>query len=243
MGNGLVVFDGDDTLWRTEFLYDEARDEAATLVAATGLDPDAFRDLQREIDVRNVEKFGLSKDRFPTSSVQAYEHLAQQHGAPVSDRMASEVYHVSASVFTRPAPLMKDVVQVLQLLSSSFDLALLTKGDTVVQEQRIDDSGLRRFFRVIHVVQEKDADSFKSILDLLGVSVENAWSVGNSLRSDILPALEIGMRAVSIDAYVWAHERHDDQTLAAHPDIRVATSLKVVPGLITAESAQQPQEA
>jgi putative hydrolase of the HAD superfamily len=240
---GLVVFDGDDTLWKTEFLYDQARDEAAALVAASGIDPSAFKDLQRKIDVQNVKHFGLSRDRFPTSSVQAYEDLARRHLDTVSDQVARDVYQASASVFTRPAPLVDGVVTVLESLSRRFELALLTKGDLRVQEKRIEDSGLRPLFRDIQVVPDKDAAAFKYILDCVGVTAENAWSVGNSMRSDILPALEVGMRAVWVDAYVWAHERHEDEALARLPGIHIATTLAMVPTIIDDEAAQRPPEA
>ncbi len=88
MTDGVVIFDGDDTLWETEILYDEARDDAAALVATTGIDRESFVDLQRQIDVRNVARLGLTKERFPTSSVEAYRELAGRRGDVASDTIA-----------------------------------------------------------------------------------------------------------------------------------------------------------
>jgi putative hydrolase of the HAD superfamily len=240
---GLIVFDGDDTLWKTEFLYDKARDEAAALVAAAGIDPESFNELQRQIDVRNVGQFGLSKERFPSSSVEAYMDLARRQGDAISNHIVDEVYLASASVFTRPAPLVDGAVEVLENLSSEFDLALLTKGDAAVQEQRIADSSLARYFRIVYIVDQKDGPAFVHVLDTVRAPVATAWSVGNSMRSDILPALELGMRAVWVDAYVWEHERYDDKTLTQHPGVRVAASLRQVPELIGMEVTPQVQEA
>ena len=75
-----IVFDGDDTLWETELLYDRARSEAATLAATVGLSPDEFESLQKLIDISNAQTMGLSSARFPTSSIQAFEELARRKG-------------------------------------------------------------------------------------------------------------------------------------------------------------------
>ena len=233
MTDEVVIFDGDDTLWETEVLYDQAREDAAALVAATGIDPAFFVDLQRQIDVRNVARFGLRKERFPTSSVDAYRELVERQGGVVSDVVADDVYRASASVFERPARLVEGAADVLGELRRRHDLALLTKGDPTVQRRRIAESGLEPFFRVVEVVEEKDETSFRRVLQSLDAVASRAWSVGNSVRSDISPALTAGMHAVWIDAYVWAHERAGHQSIE-HPDLRVAASLRQVPALIDA---------
>jgi putative hydrolase of the HAD superfamily len=243
MTDGVVIFDGDDTLWETEFLYDQARDDAAALVATTGIDPAAFVDRQREIDVRNVARLGLRRTRFPTSSVDAYRELAGRRGDAFSDRIAERVFEASAAVFERRAPLVDGVADVLEQVGSHHDLALLTKGDPDVQERRIADSGLRDCFRVVSVVDEKDAASFVRVLRALAAEASTAWSVGNSVRSDILPALTVGMRAVWVDAHVWAHERPDEHRSIHHPDVRVAANLREVPALIDAAAVHHVRGA
>jgi putative hydrolase of the HAD superfamily len=237
MTDGVVIFDGDDTLWETEVLYDQARDDAAALVAATGIDPALFVELQRQIDVRNVARFGLRKERFPTSSVDAYRELVERRGDVMSDVVADDVYRASASVFGRPARLVDGAADVLGELSRRHDLALLTKGDPTVQQRRIAQSGLESFFRVVEVVEEKDTTSFRRVLGNLDAAASDAWSIGNSVRSDISPALAAGMHAVWVDAYVWAHERADHRSIE-HPDLRVAANLRQVPALIDAEAVR-----
>jgi putative hydrolase of the HAD superfamily len=228
----LVVFDGDDTLWETEFLYDAARNEAAAVVAGAGIDPDEFKTLQRKIDVGNVARLGLLRERFPTSSVEAYETLARRHESEVSELVALEVYRASATVFDRPAPLLAGAREVLESLTGKFHLALLTKGDLDVQNRRVADSGLASFFSQISIVSEKDSAAFQGVLDSFALPGSSGWSVGNSLRSDILPAVAIGMRAIWVDAYVWAHELNDDESVAQNPSIFVAAELKQVPALV-----------
>lgn len=205
----LIVFDGDDTLWRVEHLYDEARERAAQIVTSSGMDASRWQMLQREIDVANVARFGLSRHRFPTSSVEAYERLADETGDRIDQETRARVRRAAASVFERKAPLMSGARQVLEELRRNHRLALLTQGDPVVQEKRVDDSRLRPLFDAVHIVDGKDESTFTTVLDEVDAQSASSWSVGNSLPSDINPALRIGMSAIWIEAHVWAHEQRE----------------------------------
>jgi putative hydrolase of the HAD superfamily len=226
----LIVFDGDDTLWRVEHLYDEARESAAQIVASSGLDAAQWEELQREIDVENVSRFGLSRHRFPTSSVEAYERLAESSGVQVDREARTRVRRAAASVFERKAPLMTGARQVLEQLRGDHRLALLTQGDPVVQQKRIDDSRLGALFDAVHIVDRKDERSFEQVLDELSTPPVAAWSVGNSLPSDINPALRMGMSAIWIEAHVWAHERREVEPAPGR--FFTASSLRDVPKLV-----------
>jgi len=94
----LVIFDGDDTLWITEPLYDDARHEAGAVVAAAGLNEARWELLQRDVDVRNVEVFGLSPERFPTSCVQAAEVLAHEVGRSFTAAVARAIWSAAEAV-------------------------------------------------------------------------------------------------------------------------------------------------
>jgi putative hydrolase of the HAD superfamily len=215
-----VVFDGDDTLWSTEPLYDHARDEARAEVVDSGLDGDEWERLERRIDVENVRTLGFSAERFPTSCVQAYEALAQANHVPVDPDVRERVRAAARIVFSQDPPLIAGAEETLRsLCARGVKLALLTKGDPDVQRRRVERSGIANLFDVIHIVAEKPPAAFRDVLAALGVKTKDAWSVGNSVRSDILPAIEAGLRAVWIDAHVWEHERFDgllthDQAIA-----------------------------
>lgn len=226
----LIVFDGDDTLWRAEHLYDEARARAALIVGGAGLDPTAWDTLQREIDVANVTRMGLSRHRFPTSSVEAYEQLAERSGVSVDDNVRDHVRRAAEVVFERKAPLVPGVRRVLQQLRRDHRLALLTQGDATVQEKRIDDSGLRSSFDLVEIVDRKNEATFSTVLHKLGAQPEGSWSVGNSIPSDINPALRLGMSAIWIEAHVWAHERREDSP--AQGRFLTARELTDVPAII-----------
>lgn len=206
-----VIFDGDDTLWSTEQLYDDARSNARALVAARGLDGAEWEELERRIDVSNVAVFGYSPVRFPTSCRQAYEEACRRYGRAAEDVVALQIESAARAVFERTPPVVPCAVNVLsELRRRGVRLALLTKGDRFVQERRIERSGLRGLFDVIRIVTEKSPSVFGEVVESLGAQVGNTWMVGNSIRSDVLPALEAGLRAAWIKAHVWEHERSHD---------------------------------
>lgn len=215
-----IVFDGDDTLWSTEQLYDEARSAAADVVLEAGLDATEWDSLERRIDVENVAAFGHSVERFPTSCVQAYYELCRETRRAADSSLAQRVREAAGTVFTRRAPLIPGAIETLSAFRArGHRLALLTKGDEAVQKQRIEQSGLHHYFDVVRIVPDKSADVIKAVVASLGVDARSAWMVGNSVRSDVLPALDAGLRAVWIDAHVWEYERSHDHLV----DDRVLT--------------------
>jgi putative hydrolase of the HAD superfamily len=202
------IFDGDDTLWRTEPLYDRARKRARTIVEADGFDGDRWEALERRLDVDNVARFGHSSDRFPASCVDAYLRVAAEAARPAAASVMTAVHAAASTVFSARAPEMPHARQTLEALrEKEFLLALLTKGDHAVQEDRIAQSGLETLFDVIEIVEAKTAQVILELVHQLGVSPGEVISVGNSLRSDIAPALEAGVHPVWIDAHVWEYER------------------------------------
>lgn len=238
----VLVFDGDDTLWATEALYDRARSRSAEVVSAAGFDPEAFEQLQREIDVRNFTRYGLSRVRFPTSSGEAYLALAAQAGRAASEAVAQHVYDASAEVFDSPAPLEAHAEETLRRLHDRYRLTVLTKGDSTVQRKRVDDSGLATLLDAVCIVEVKDAPVFEAMLLAVNADPAASWSVGNSYGSDVHPAVTAGMRAIWIDAHVWAHERSlSERVLVEHdPNVFVADSLNEVPLILEGTPSRRP---
>ncbi|MGB7219284.1 MAG: HAD family hydrolase [Vicinamibacterales bacterium] len=228
-----VVFDGDDTLWSTEALYDHARQEARAEVVRSGLDGDEWERLERSIDVENVRHLGFSTERFPTSCVQAYEGVARHSGIPMNPDVRERVRLAAQAVFEQDPLVVVGAREALQnLRARGVKLALLTKGDHDLQVRRVERSGIADLFDVIRIVSEKPPTAFLSIVADLRVEPKDAWSIGNSIRSDILPALDAGLRAVWIDAHVWEHERFDgtfthEQVLVVDDISRVTEAIEV----------------
>lgn len=210
------MVDGDDTLWFVEPLYDAARNAVAALVAAAGLDAAHWEQHERAIDVANVAVYGVNPERFPTSCVQAYEALASETHASTDDAVAREVWTVASTVFETVAPVHPSASRVISTLRARGPVVLLTKGDQVVQSQRISDAALADAFDDVRIVADKNEDTFRTVLADHGYAPELSWSIGNSLRSDINPALRIGMHAVWVDAHVWEYERGEIEPADGH---------------------------
>jgi putative hydrolase of the HAD superfamily len=227
-----VIFDGDDTLWSSERLYDDARSRARLIIEECGLDGAQWEERERLLDVQNVAKFRYSTERFPTSCVQAYEELCLTNKRTVDRAIVEQIRKTARSVFEREPPLVAGARETLALLRSrGTRLALLTKGDHKLQLRRIKHSGLRELFHVIRIVPEKSPEVIREIVAALGVDAGSAWMVGNSMRSDVLPARSAGLRVVRIPAHVWEHERtHDDVTVGG---VITTSHLANVPDLIT----------
>lgn len=204
-----VVFDGDDTLWLTEPLYDTARAAARVVVEEAGLDGAAWEAQQRRCDVANVGRFGHRADRFPTSAVEALSAVGGD-GIPDAAKVRERVRNAAASVFSSAAPLRSGAREVLaELRRYGVRLALLTKGDREVQQRRIEDSGLEQFFDLTVIVELKSAGVFRNVAYQLGVTTDELLSVGNSVESDIRPSVDAGTAALWLPAYVWEFEQHD----------------------------------
>ena len=225
-----VIFDGDDTLWLTQWLYDQAEQETRLIVESTGLDGDRWQEICKERDLANVARFGFNSGRFPTSVVAAYAQLCEESGVPVRLDAVRDLMQAASSMFRRKAPVVGGAVNVLTELRPEYQLVLLTKGDPAVQRKRIRDSGLERFFDAIVIVPDKNTDVFRTICAEINADPAKSWSVGNSLPSDIAPALSAGMRGVLVDANSWDYEKRDPGQLAGKFE-RIAR-LRELPALL-----------
>jgi putative hydrolase of the HAD superfamily len=223
-----IVFDGDDTLWSTEPLYDAARQQARRAVEADGAEGKTWEEIERRIDVDNVDRLGHSVERFPQSCVEAYEVVCAMEGRSAAPAVRTKVGDAARAVFATEAPLVPRARETLAaLVDRGFRLALLTKGEPYVQRRRIEQSGLAPFFDLVEIVDTKTPESIRSVIACLGVAVASSLSVGNSIRSDILPSLAAGVKPIWIDAHVWEYER-DHEAIEGDDVIEVENLARVL---------------
>ncbi|HSS50952.1 MAG TPA: HAD hydrolase-like protein, partial [Thermoanaerobaculia bacterium] len=159
------------------------------------------------------------------------EEVCRQKGGAPDSLVAEWVRRAASSVFAYAPSVVSGARETLTLLRArGTRLGLLTKGDHQVQHHRIEQSGLSDLFDVIQIVHEKTPATIQDVVTSLGVEPGSAWMVGNSVRSDVLPAIKAGLKAVWINAHVWEYERTHDHLV----DDRVitATSLTELSGLI-----------
>ena len=205
----VIIFDGDDTLWATQWLYDQAETETRLIIESAGLDAVRWTDIYRERDLGNVAKFGFNSGRLPTSVVGAYVQLCEESATPVRLEVLRELLVAATSMFRRRAPLVSGAAEVLEALRPDYQLVLVTKGDAAVQRKRIRESGLEKFFDAIFIVPDKNAAVYRAVCADVGADLARSWSVGNSLASDVVPAMSVGLQGVLLEANSWEFEKRD----------------------------------
>jgi putative hydrolase of the HAD superfamily len=211
-------------------LYDRARSHAARIVAAAGLPANLWEETERKLDVANVARFGLSRLRFPASCVEAYRQVAASSGTAVSDTIERRIRTAAEWVFRATAPTVPGARSVLTAVRRYYRTVLLTQGEPEVQRQRITTSGLVDLFDTVEIVDTKQPSVFAATLTAMAAEPSASWMVGNSVRSDINPAVASGMNAIWVDAHVWEHERN--YQLVGSDAVHVAKALAAVPRII-----------
>lgn len=229
-----IVFDGDDTLWDTQPLYEEAKVTFEDAMSKAGLDAQRARKLLEEIDLHNLQYYGFSADRFSHSLVQTYQSLAEAARVPTNRSVAATVRSIGESVFLRRASPLPAVRRVLADLAADYHLILATKGDVALQRKRIKDSRLAELFIATYIMSDKTVENFLHIAREQNLDMARSWSVGNSLRSDVLPALTAGYKAVWIRRYTWSFE---EIPLEIHPvandsELLIVDDLQQLPRII-----------
>lgn len=227
----VVVFDGDDTLWRTMPIYTGAK--ARFFALMTKAVPDTAN-IEQEFDQRdrdNVARWGFTAERFRNSMVETYRSRILAAGALPELKREAAVSRIAASIARRRAPLLPYARATLNRLLPHCRLVLFTKGEYQLQRQRIEASGLEDLFEKVIIVDHKDKATFRQLSVELKFKPGSAWSVGDSMRSDISPALAAGFNAVWIPQETWSYEEvHAD----AHPAERFlrVRSLRDLPNVL-----------
>lgn len=231
---GAIIFDGDDTLWQTQIFYDQAKEQFYDLMAEQGFDREVVRGKLSEIDVSNVQRFGFSKRRFPESLKETYEYLCKSQGCPVDPTVLKQVYKIGNSVFHRKPVLMDGAQQVLEQLSKEYRLYLYTGGDPYIQQRKLEYLKLAKYFEAIYIRERKNEAELQNILHEQDLDPKKTWMIGNSLRSDINPALKLGLKCIWVRSSCW---EYDAEPLIA-PSILQVDSLWELPKLLKASDPE-----
>ena len=198
-----IGFDADDTLWESEVFFGEVEKKFSDLINSYGVEADIGKELY-ETEKRNLPKLGYGVKSFTISMVESAHHLTQ---GKISSGDMIEIVQWGKELLHHPVKLLSGVLDVMSQLQSRFTIYVITKGDPFHQQQKFNDSGLSTFVTDIEILQEKDSEAYRKTLASIGVAPEEFLMVGNSIRSDILPVIEIGSHAVHIPhETTWKYE-------------------------------------
>ncbi|MGO4884135.1 MAG: HAD family hydrolase [Bryobacteraceae bacterium] len=202
-----LLVDADDTLWENNIYFERAFDEFVDYLGHSTLSATEIRAVLDEIELVNARVHGYGSLNFGRNLRQCYQHLAERD---VSEADLRTVMSFAERILECPMEVIEGVAETLEYLASRHDLTLFTKGHPEEQKLKIDRSGLGSYFGHTAIVKEKDVAAYRSLVEERGIDPARAWMAGNSVKSDINPALEAGLNAVFIPhAHTWTLERQD----------------------------------
>jgi len=203
----VVGLDGDDTLWRNEEYFAASQQAFRDLIAPyVNGDVDVEERLEAK-ERANLELFGYGVKGFTLSLI---ETAIEASGGRIAAADIQQLLDLGKALLRRPVALLEGVAETVPVLAEQYRLILITKGDLWNQEQKLAGSGLAELMWRIEIVAEKDAATYKRILGQHDIDLPGFVMVGNSVRSDILPVLELGVRAVHIpQEHTWGQELAD----------------------------------
>jgi putative hydrolase of the HAD superfamily len=215
--------DADDTLWHNETVFRLTQDRLAGLLAPYA-EPANLAARLAEVEARNLRFYGYGVKAFTLSMVETALAVAPD----VSGSVIREILAAGREMLTHPIEALPGVEATLRRLADQYRLIVITKGDLLDQERKLAASGLGDHFSAVEIVSEKTADTYARVFARYGAGAAKSAMVGNSLRSDILPALEAGAYAGHIPyAFTWAHEA--GAAPVGHPRFAELTTFAEIP--------------
>ena len=202
----VIGFDADDTLWVNEPYFREAEELFCDLMEFYMPRHDINRALFSK-EISNLPLYGYGVKAFMLSMIEAAIEISG-HTLPID--VISKIIDIGRRQLDQPVELVEDIEEVLSTLKNSYRLVVVTKGDLMDQEKKLEKSGLASYFHHIEIVSEKGPSNYQKLIKHLDVQASQFMMVGNSLKSDILPVLEIGGYGIHVPFHTtWEHEHVD----------------------------------
>ena len=204
----VIGFDADDTLWVNETYFREAEERVGILLShfetPNKIDQELFK-----MEMKNLGTYGYGVKGFVLSMVELAIELSNR---TVANSIISQILDIGKEMINKPIELLDGVEDVLKTLSTEYRLILATKGDLLDQERKLEKSGLLHYFHHIEVLSEKQESNYSKLLMHLDIKPSEFLMVGNSLKSDILPLVNIGAQAIHVPFHTtWQHEEVTDK--------------------------------
>ena len=224
----VIGLDGDDTLWHNERIFSMTEAQFRNLLTPW-LDPALLDDRLLDTEKRNLALFGYGVKSFILSMI---ETAIEVSDGRVPTTVIAEIVEAGKQMLAHPVELLDGVLETVPLLAETWRLVLITKGDLFHQESKLARSGLLPHLHQVEIVSEKDVDTYRRVLARAGVDPRDFVMVGDSVRSDIAPVLDLGGRAIHIPGYrEWELERAEIGPEAASRWYRLS-SFREIPDLL-----------
>lgn len=204
----LIGFDADDTLWVNESYYRET-EEAYVQLLGEYADRDIVMKTLFDTEMGNLSKYGYGIKSFVLSMIENGISISRGN---ISAKSIQKIIGLGKEMLDKPIELLPNVKQVLNQLKGKYKLIVATKGDLLDQERKLLRSSLSSYFHHIEIMSDKQVENYRSLLHHLDIEPGKFVMIGNSLKSDILPPLELGCYGIHVPFHTtWEHERVNDK--------------------------------
>ena len=202
----IIAFDADDTLWHNEPYFDEAQERFCVLFQDYASSQEILG-LILNHQIKNLPLYGFGIKAFTLSMIESALELTNHK---ISGQNIEKVIQIGKDLLQKPVELLSNVTEVLEQLKGSHKLIVATKGDLKDQHRKLHDSGIGAYFHHIEVMSDKAELDYEKMLGRLDCKAQDFLMIGNSLKSDVLPVLNIGGHAIHIPYHTtWEYEKID----------------------------------
>ncbi|MCL7754216.1 HAD family hydrolase [Polaribacter sp. Z022] len=205
----VIAFDADDTLWVNETYFRNAEYEFAKLLSKYETENKIDQELFKT-EIKNLQHYGYGVKGFVLSMVECALELSNYQ---VSQKTIEAILDIGKRMLEEPIELLNGVEEVLKSLQGKYKLIVATKGDLLDQERKLEKSNLLKYFHHIEVMSDKKEKDYLKLIKHLDIQPSELLMIGNSLKSDVLPLVEIGATAIHVPFHTtWAHEEvHENE--------------------------------
>jgi putative hydrolase of the HAD superfamily len=203
----VIAFDADDTLWVNEPYFRQTEEAFCNLLGEYA----SLHELERELlkmEIQNLALYGYGVKGFVLSMVETALLVSNN---TISANMVEQILDLGKQMLNQPIELLDGVEEVLETLKGKYRLVVATKGDLLDQERKLKKSNLTGYFHHVEVMSEKDDANYLKLIKHLDIQPDELLMIGNSLKSDIVPVLNVGGHAIHVPYHItWAHEQIED---------------------------------
>ena len=216
----VIAFDADDTLWINEPYFQETEQQFCRLLEDFLPQHTTSRELL-QVEIQNLPLYGYGIKGFILSMIEAGLKIT---GKMISLDAVEKIIQYGKDLLARPIELLDGIEEVLLKLKEKYRLVVATKGDLLDQERKLKNSGIEHHFHHIEIMSDKGEKDYLKLIKHLDIQPEEFLMIGNSLKSDVLPVLDIGGHGYHIPYHTtWAHEQADNKI--EHPNFRQLTTI------------------
>ncbi len=223
----VIAFDADDTLWVNEPYFRETEEKFCKLLEdympAHTINQELFK-----TEIANLKFYGYGIKGFMLSMIETALAVSDKQ---VPLEAIERILTYGKELMQKPIEILDDIEMVLEALGKKYRLVMATKGDLLDQQRKLIKSGLEKHFHHIEIVSEKKEGEYKKLIRHLDIAPEAFLMIGNSLKSDIIPVLNIGAHGIHIPFHTtWEHERIDSKI--EHPNFKQVARAKELLGIL-----------